>query len=105
MYSTLQNKCKDCTYKTASPIPKKGRATKLYETWRDMVAKPYLDKRFGLACSKCGVMPLKKDDGTYYRHDVDHKQTRGAHADKKMDVKNIQYMCRRCHRIKTDNNK
>lgn len=102
VWNTLQNKCKGCTLKTAKKIPVKGKRAKEYETWRDVMAIPYLDKRYGLACSKCGVMPAKKEDGSYYRHDVDHKLGRGSHAKLKMQVTNTQYLCRNCHSTKTD---
>lgn len=94
-YNTLQNKCFDCTKKAYKPIAKKGRETKLYETFRDKVAKPYLDKKYGHVCSVkwCNVTE---------NLEVDHIKTRGSRHDLKFDVKNMRYLCFTHHREVTD---
>lgn len=102
VYNTIQNRCRDCTLKNVKPIKHRGKQAKVWETFRDFVARPYLDKKYGIGCSRCGVWPAKKDDGTYYRHDVDHKKGRGSHAELRLDVKNMTYLCRKCHQEKTD---
>lgn len=94
-YSSLQNKCFPCTKKAYKPIAKKGRETLLYEKWRDAVAKPYLDKRYGHICSMRGC---SESEGL----EVDHIKTRGSRHDLKFDVKNVQYLCFYHHRLKTD---
>lgn len=101
-FMTTQNKCRDCTYKTTKPIEKHGKNAKLWDTFRDTVARPHLDRRDGMRCVDCHILPRKKKDGTYYRHDVDHIKGRGGHAEKKYDLKNLVYRCRNCHRLKTD---
>jgi len=84
-----------CPYKKRKLIPKKGRETKLYETFRDKVAKPYLDKKFGHVCAVtwCGIT-----EGL----EVDHIKTRGSRPDLKFDVKNLRYLCGPHHREVTD---
>lgn len=91
-----------CFMKKKKAISKKGKETLLYETFRDEVAKPYLDKKYGIACKDCGILPPMKDDGTYYRHDVDHVKNRGSHHELKFQVTNLVYRCRKCHSRKTD---
>jgi 5-methylcytosine-specific restriction endonuclease McrA len=100
-YTTLQNKCADCVVKNTKTIPKQGKVTKLYNKWRDLIAIPYLDQRFGRACAKCGTMPPMNDDGSYGRYEVDHIKNRSTHPELRMDVKNVQYLCTNCHREKT----
>jgi len=84
-----------CPYKKRKPISKRGKQTILYETFRDTVAKPYLDKKYGHVCS------VKTCDVTDSL-DVDHIKTRGGHSALKMDVKNLRYLCRPHHRQVTD---
>lgn len=102
VYNSTQNKCRDCSIKTAKPIAQKGKEGKKWDTFRDKVARPYLDKRDGIACHKCGVMPYRKPDGTHGRHDVEHQKKRGSHADAKYDVNHLIYLCRTCHIQETD---
>lgn len=73
-------------------IKQKGKNTLKYEKWRDTVAKPYLDS-LGHRCVLCG---------NTQHLDVDHIKTRGSRADLKMVLTNVQYLCRDCHRMKTD---
>jgi len=102
VFNTLQNRCRDCTIKRHKPIKQRGPKTLQWEKFRDTVARPHLDRRDGIACHKCGVMPPKKEDGTYYRHDVEHTKKRGSHADLKFDVSLMVYLCRDCHIEETD---
>lgn len=97
VWTTTQNRCFECTRKTAKPIQKRGKKTELYEKWRDLIAIPYLDNRYGRACAHCKVMPRAGG-----RHDVAHIKGRGAHAGLKMVVHNVRYLCRGCHRKETD---
>lgn len=122
-YSTVQNRCAQCTIKrqkprkvsysqptvrkplkrSTKPIRQKGKATIEYEKWRDTVAKPYLDKTFGIDCSKCGAPPpVNEETGVQYRHDVDHIKKRGSHQELRMVLSNVRYLCRNCHREETD---
>lgn len=59
------------------------------------MAKPYLDKKYGHACSVKGCEITESLE-------VDHKKTRGSRHDLKFDVKNVQYLCFYHHRLKTD---
>lgn len=93
-YSTLQNKCRQCTYRTAKPIKKQGKEYAKYERWKKKVAIPYLDTYYGRKCDHC----KKASDSL----DVAHKLTRGARHDLKYSVTNVRYLCRECHRKETD---
>jgi 5-methylcytosine-specific restriction endonuclease McrA len=82
-----------CPMKKNKPITKRGKRTLEYEAFRDTVAKPYLDKRYGHICYKCG-----SPDNL----DVHHKQKRGSHVTEKMNVVNLIYLCRSCHNKEHD---
>lgn len=112
VYNTIQNLCYDCELekrkKKTLSNPSEKRKTQsrtskneLYEKWRDLVARPYLDKRYGRHCKKCGKMPPKNmTTGEYGYHDVDHIIKRSVAPGRVRDVKNVQYLCRDCHRKK-----
>lgn len=114
VWSSVQTRCAKCQkarskakppkplQRSTKPIKKIGKETLKYNAWRDKVAKPYLDKKYGIKCDNCGAYPHQKDDGEYTRHDVAHKKTRGARHDLKFDVKNVRYLCRICHGKETD---
>ncbi|THG30702.1 hypothetical protein [Naasia lichenicola] len=102
VYNTTHNKCADCFYKNTKPVAQRGKQARLWETFRDKVAHPYLDKKYGRACVDCGAMPGMKPDGTPRHHDVDHIKNKGSHPDLRFDVKNLAYRCRSCHIRKTD---
>lgn len=93
-YTTLQNKCRECVLTNAKPIPQRGRKARQYEVFRDKVAIPYLEKKYGRKCDHCKRenIPL----------DVAHKKTRGSRPDLKFDVHNLRFLCRPCHRLETD---
>lgn len=80
-------------------IPKIGKETIEYNKWRDTVAKPYLDKKYGRVCQacfgdRCGNKQL----------DVEHTKGRGGHHELKMVLSNVTYMGRYpCHFEKTNN--
>lgn len=107
VWNSAQTRCADCQNKrskakpptplkrSTKPIKKKGKATIVYERWRDVVAKPYLDKRFGHVC-------FAKECDAVEALEVDHIKTRGARHDLKMDVKNVRYLCHGHHRLVTD---
>lgn len=80
--------------KAKKPMNKVGRRTLLYRTWRNTVAIPYLDKRYGRVCAKRGCTETK-------RLEVDHIKNRGSHPDLIMDVHNVQYLCKPHHYQKT----
>lgn len=82
-----------CYNKIRKPVAKKGRRTREYEYWRNNVAIPYLDGEYGHKCANCG---------SQWRLDVDHIKNRGSHPELRMDLKNIQYLCRNCHIRKTN---
>jgi len=84
-----------CPFKKRKPIAQRGKQTKIYETFRDTVAKQYLDKKYGHVCS---VRSCEVSD----QLDIDHILTRGAHPELKLDVKNLRYICRPHHRMVTD---
>lgn len=102
-YRTTDTRCAKCLLarqhskpqKPRKPIISKGKQTRVYETWRDHVAIPYLDKRFGRVCSMPGCTATTNLD-------VDHIKKRGSHPHLKMDVKNVRYLCRLHHIEETD---
>lgn len=87
-----------CPYKTRKPIPQRGKHAKLWETFRDKVAKPYLDKKYGHICNEKACLVTDQLD-------VDHVKERGSNPGLRYDVKNVQYLCRPHHREKTDGKK
>lgn len=110
--STLDTRCYKCLVKRANAkpqkprkrIPQTGKESDRYYAWLIHVARPYLDKKKGRACDKCGRMPdVDEETGEMGWHDVDHIEKRGSHITKKYDVKNIRYLCRfPCHAEETD---
>lgn len=82
-------------HKPRKQITKKGRKTTAYETWRDTIAIPYLDKTFGRVCAACG------GERCHNRQlDVDHikKRGMGGAPSRTMDLNNVQYLGRfPCH--------
>ncbi len=83
-----------CFRKPRKPISQRGERAIEYEKWRDTVAKPYLDKKFGHVCSVLGCNATQVD--------VDHIKNRGSNPHLKMKLDNVQYLCRAHHREKTD---
>lgn len=79
-------------HKPRKRIKQKGKHTIEYEIWRDNVGIPYLERQ-GHACVECGATG---------ELDVDHIKNRGSHYHLRMSLTNIQYLCRPCHRQKTD---
>lgn len=77
------------------PISKHGKHAKLWVTFRDKVAIPYLDKKYGHVCAQDGCNESE-------HLDVDHIKNRGSNPDKRYDIHNLQYLCRPHHRAKTD---
>jgi 5-methylcytosine-specific restriction endonuclease McrA len=84
-----------CPFKKRKPITQQGKHAKLWQTFRDKVAIPYLDKKYGHICSYKGCSVTTNLD-------VDHIKGRGSHPGLRYDVKNMQYLCREHHRMKTD---
>lgn len=78
-------------HKKRKAIKQKGKHTIEYEIWRDNVGIPYLEGR-GHTCAECGATG---------KLDVDHILNRGSHYHLRMDLSNIQYLCRSCHIKKT----
>lgn len=57
--------------------------------WRDEVAIPYLDEKFGHVCSAEGCYSSVVD--------VAHILGRGSHPHLKMELSNVKYLCRKHH--------
>ena len=82
-------------HKPRKRIAQKGKQSKEYDTWRDEVAKPYLDATYGRVCADCGG----KRCGNR-QLDVDHirKRGMGGARSKTFDINNVQYLGRfPCH--------
>lgn len=82
-------------HKPRKPILKRGKRTIAYEKWRDEIAKPYLDQVFGRQCRVTGCFETEN------LH-VDHIENRGSHPELKKVLSNVQYLCFKHHREKTD---
>lgn len=100
IWNTAQTRCPKCQQarskaKPPKPIRKQGKHAQLWKTFRDQVARPYLDKKYGHICSVKGCIETENLD-------VDHIKNRGSHPHLRYDVKNTQYMCREHHWLKTD---
>lgn len=70
---------------------------KEYERWRKFrqeVAIPYMDEHYGHHCRCCGRSDVPLD--------IDHIHGKGARPELKYQLSNLQYLCRPCHRNKTD---
>lgn len=83
--------------KPTKPIKQKGKRTLEYEAWRDTVARPYLEKKYGLNCSWCKIPPATREDSSIIYHDVDHTLPRGSHYHLRMSLANVRFLCRNCH--------
>ena len=84
-----------CPYRKRRPISQRGKHAKLWETFRDKVAIPYLDKKYGHVCSVKGCNETTNLD-------VDHIRSRGSAPHLRYQVTNCQYLCRAHHCMKTD---
>lgn len=104
-YSTTQTLCGACYYARATskppkqrkplrrsqkPIAQRGKQARKWETFRDKVAIPYLDKKYGHVCSVEGCTQTQNLD-------VDHIKPRGSHPELRYDVTNLRYLCRAHH--------
>lgn len=102
VFNTTDNKCYDCKLKSFKPL-KAGKKTKQYNEWRDNIARPYLDKKYGRACTRCRKQPpYDIETGEYKYHDIDHINKRSTNPHKVMELTNLRYLCRKCHRKVTD---
>lgn len=108
-YSTIQRYCGSCSLarsskklskprtplkRAAKPIKQRGKEYAKWVTFRDMVAKPYLDKKFGRICAVEGCPETE-------HLDVDHIKGRGSHPGLRYDVTNLRYLCRPHHIART----
>lgn len=105
-YNTIQNKCREHAIQAAKPIAQRGDRTKLYEKWRDTIARPHLIRVYGNICQECKRPARKYHDSLGNLKeatlDVAHIVGRGRDSSKKMDIKNVRLLCRPCHRKETD---
>lgn len=107
IWNSTQTRCPKCQkarskakppkplQRSTKPIKKIGKETLKYNAWRDKVAKPYLDKKYGHICS------VKECYETEELH-IDHIRTRGARHDLKFELSNVRYLCWNHHRQVTD---
>ena len=70
-----------------------------YNKWRKSTAIPYLVDNFGFKCTRCQVSGYTTLRGL----DVDHIVPVGRDSTRKMDLTNVQFLCRPCHSLKHDN--
>lgn len=84
-----------CPYKKRKPISQRGKHAKIWQTFRNSIAAPYLDKKYGHVCSVRGCTETENLD-------MDHIKNRGSHPHLRYDVKNMQWLCRPHHQIKTE---
>ena len=81
--------------RSTKPIAQRGKHAKQWATFRDKIAKPYLDKKYGRVCSVVGCEETENLD-------VDHIFSLGAHPELRYVVTNLRYLCRPHHRARTD---
>ena len=72
------------------PIRQHGKIANQWRAFREKVAVPFLDKKFGHVCSVAGC-------GATTGLDVDHIKPRGSHPELRFDVTNLRYLCRPHH--------
>lgn len=107
VFNTAQTRCPKCQIarqkpKKQKPIRQVGKETQQYNTWRDVVARPYLEQRFGRACALCKKpAPVNPETGIEGWHHVDHIKKRGSHIKYKYDVHNVRFLCAECHTKET----
>lgn len=82
-----------CKERKRKPISHRGKQALIYEAFRDKVAIPYLDERYGHVCSFKGC---NKTEGL----DVDHIRPRGSNPHLKLEVTNLRYLCREHHSLR-----
>jgi hypothetical protein len=87
-----------CKERKRKPISQRGKETLKYEHFRNTIARPILVKKHGEVCSVLGCEAVE-------HLDVDHKATRGAHAELKYKMSNLRLVCRPHHRAITDGEK
>lgn len=80
--------------RSTKPIAQRGKHAKQWAMFRDKVAKPYLDKKYGHICSVVGCNETENLD-------VDHIFGRGAHPELRYVVTNLRYLCRAHHVSRT----
>ena len=105
----MKNKSKPCKYcesiyhfpfqcyknpKPRKPINKISDKQKDFKKWLRDVARPFLYQRDGDFCQCCRRQ--------YAHYDIDHIKIVGSNPGLKMDTQNLQFLCRSCHRNKTD---
>lgn len=85
-------------HKPRKHINQRGKRTQEYEDWRDTIAIPYLDEKYGRVCFACGGARCGNK-----QLDVDHELNRGSHPHLKMNLQNVRYLGRYpCHVEKTN---
>lgn len=104
-YSTIGRLCGMCSRAKASrkpqkprtplkrsqkPIRQQGKEAQKWRTFRDKVAIPYLDAKYGHVCSVVGCNETQNLD-------VDHIFPRGSHPELRYVVTNLRYLCRPHH--------
>lgn len=78
-------------------IKQQSDKEKLYQVWKEEVARPALILRDGNRCSCCGQYYSVRD-----KLDIEHTLTKGSRPDLKRDLNNLTLMDRICHNKKTD---
>ena len=80
-------------HKPRKRITTQGRKATAYQAWRDEVAIPYLEAKFGRVCALCGGSRCKNR-----QLDVDHIIKRSKRPDLVMSLDNVQFAGRYpCH--------
>lgn len=108
-YSTIGRLCGTCSRAKASikpskprtpltrsqnPIKQQGKHAKQWKLFREKVAIPYLDAKYGHVCSVVGCTETESLD-------VDHIFPRGSHPELRYVVTNLRYLCRPHHVART----
>jgi 5-methylcytosine-specific restriction endonuclease McrA len=72
-------------------ITRYGKKAQAYAEWRDTIAIPYLIATYGKKCALCSSTK---------QLDVDHVEKRrmGGAPSRTMNLNNVRFLCRTCHR-------
>lgn len=108
-YSTIGRLCGNCLRakkaktppkprtplkRSRRPIKQQGKHANQWRLFRDKIAIPYLDAKYGHVCSVVGCAETENLD-------VDHIFGRGAHPELRYVVTNLRYLCRPHHVSRT----
>ena len=92
VYNTLNRRCKDCTIKNSTPIPKIGKKAREWADKRsEWVIEDKIDDTYWI-CEICGDRIYNSSAVEYH-----HIKTRGAYPELRLKRDNCLRLCQLCH--------